>query len=91
MVDIDLIRMDRISDPKFVFSYSIRADGKVILKEPASAVLNNLRSAIDYARCTVGEAPFCIKCKKALSEADTFMSDANRFCCPNCQTIFNWK
>ena len=88
---IDSIRLSKISDPKFAFGYAIMADGKVLLKEPTDATLNNLRSAIDFARCHIGENPFCIKCKNPLNEEDTLLDDSNRFYCPKCKTAFNWK
>lgn len=86
--DIDEIRLDRLSDPKFVFGYSIKADGSVALTAPTSAFLKDLRSAIDYARCHAGEMPFCIKCQFPLNESHYYGTKKRMFC-PRCETAFN--
>lgn len=89
---IDTIRLDRLSDPTFKFSYDIRADRKLTVRAPMTGVFNDLRSGIDYARCVLGETPFCIKCKTVLSEDNQCASrrGKTRFLCPNCDTEFSF-
>ncbi len=86
--DMDTIRLNRLSDPNFVFGYSIWADKQVMLREPNSALCANLRNAIDYARCFLKEMPFCIKCKQVLNEEN--LVGERRFLCWNCRTEFDF-
>ena len=88
MENIDTIRLNRLSDPKFKLSYSVHADGSVILKEPTAAICVNLAQAIDFARCSIGEQPFCIKCKNPLNEGNNY---EGRYYCLRCQTSFLWN
>lgn len=87
-VNIDQIRLDAISNPKFVFNYSVAQNGQITLREPMAGIFPNLRSAIDYARCCIGEVPFCIKCKSPLNETNNY-GNKRRFYCPKCETAFN--
>lgn len=89
MEHIDTIRLDRLGDPAFVFGYSITAGGRVTLKEPLAADCKDIRNAIDYARCSASEQPFCIRCKNPLNEQHAEHDGmAMRYTCPNCRTSF---
>ena len=91
MENVDTIRLNCLSDPKFKFGYTIRADGQVVLESPNPALCANLRTAIDYARCFRGEQPFCIKCKNPLNESNMLWNGGKtRYYCPKCDTSFNW-
>ena len=81
--------MDRLSDPKFQFSFAISADGRCVLRED-SAILKNVREAIDFKRCKIGEQPFCLRCKTPLNETD-YDKQFDVYHCQICQTSFKWK
>ena len=91
-INIDTIRLNALANPKFIFSYSIISDGKVKLTEPAKAICNDLRHAIDFARCKINEVPFCIKCKNTLNEENMTIEGPNskKFYCPKCETCFKF-
>lgn len=84
---MDSIRLNRLSDPTFKIHYRIRANGNVLMDEPWSALMPNLRMAIDFARAKQDEIPFCPVCKSFVNEA-YFFSD--RWNCPGCKTSFVW-
>jgi hypothetical protein len=85
----DTIRLDRLSDPKFTFNYTIRLDGSVLVEAPGTCAAPNLRTAIDWARGKVGEVPLCPTCKRPVSEEFSQLEGlVNRWTCPNCKTSF---
>lgn len=84
------IRLNRLGDPKFIFRYEVKADGKILVFSPMTGIWPSLASAIDHARCVLGENPFCIKCKTALHEGLTYPVGSKRYECPSCGTHFNF-
>jgi hypothetical protein len=90
-INIETIRLDRLSDADFKFRYSITADDKVTLTEPFYKTFGCLRDAIDYVRCFTNEVPFCIKCKSCLNESSVIPfpnPTMVKFHCRKCETTF---
>lgn len=44
---LDVVRLNALSDPKFVFSYKIQANGRVTVDAPVCAVGIDLRTSVD--------------------------------------------
>lgn len=85
----DKTRLDCLSDPRFVFSFSISAEGRCQLDKPLRADYPNLRNAIDHIRVKEGQIPACVRCGQPVleiySEPDGLTT---RWNCQHCKTSF---
>lgn len=82
-------RLDWLADPKNIFRYAVKADGRVEVQEPKQYCSANLREAVDFARALNGEIPFCPQCKIGVPAIQGYFS-GKRWHCRKCKTTFNW-